>query len=89
MLAESAEERSAVVGVSWECCHQLACIFSDLRKWIEGWLLFSLRFGLVATCAALRMATEIGCVLPALAPGAHPLQQRTTAHHSAHQTHSR
>ncbi len=89
VLAEGAEERGAMMGVHRESTHQLACVLTNLREWIEGWLLLFLRFGLVATCAAPRMATEIGCVLPALAPGAHPLQQRTTAHRSAHQTHSR
>ena len=53
MLAESAKERSAVVRVRGKCSYQLTRVFSNLREWIEGWMLF---FSLVATLHALGVA---------------------------------
>jgi len=53
VLTESAEQRGAVVGVYRESTHQLACVLTDLREWIKGWMLL---FGLVATLHALGVA---------------------------------
>ncbi len=56
MLAEGGEEGSAVVGVSWECCHQLARVLSHLREWIKGRMLFRRWSALSKACLACGMA---------------------------------
>ena len=50
VLAESGEERGAMMGVHRKSIHQLACVLTDLGEWVEGWMLF---FGLAAALLAL------------------------------------
>ena len=90
MLAESGEERGAMMGVSWECCHQLTCVLTDLREWIEGWLLF---FGLTATVPTQLMLVccceQLSARTPVLppphttahtTPNTHQVREQTTEH---------
>ena len=80
MLAESGEERGAMMGVHRESTHQLTCVLTDLCEWVEGWMLFSgLTAALLALCvpivSAKRAATFTAPVLPT---------HSHTPHHTKH-----
>ena len=75
MLAESGEEGSAVMGVHRKGTHQLACILTDLREWIEGWMLFF--------CSRLALCALLAPVVApqhATTAGAEVLEQYGTRH---------
>ena len=77
-MAEGGEERSAVVGMSWECCHQLTCVFPDLREWIDAWLLlFRSRLTFRASLASVTAAQS------ATTAGAEVLEQYGTHTHTS------
>ena len=82
MLAESGEERGAMVGVDGKRCHQLRCILPQLCEWIKGWSHVGVRMG--ATAPTFR-ATGLVFLESAMAICAAPLFTPTTPH----QTHSR
>ena len=82
VLTESAEERSAVVGVRRESTHELACVLTDLCERIKAWLLF---WASALAAFATSVATRLVFLESAVAFCTDPLRSPTTAH----QTHTR
>jgi len=90
VLAEGREERGTVVGVHRESTHQLACVLTDLREWIEGWTLFfwsrlTLRASLAPMTAAQSATTADAEVLeqfgtPHTPPNTQQVREQSTAH---------
>ena len=56
VLAERIKERGAMVGVSWECCHQSRCVFCELETRIDVLLLILLLWDPESTLLALAVS---------------------------------
>jgi len=85
VLAERLQQRSAMMGVHRKRGHELACVFSDLREWVNGWLLIR---SSALTAFATSNATGLVFVESAVAVCTDPLSSPTQTHQTQHRSES-
>ena len=90
MLAESGEERGAMMGVHRKSIHQLACVLTDLCEWVEGGMLFLGRSAASMTLGVAVVVSEAESTTaptlsphnstPQRTPNTQQVREHTTAH---------